>query len=253
MITKVKTKNEIERMRQGGKILAQILKLVQENTKAGMSTKDLADIATQELKKYNYAKPAFLGYYGFPDVLCVSVNDEVIHGIPRVTKILSNGDIVSIDFGVDYKGMITDAARTFVVGKTNSSNRLLIAKTEEALMAGITVVKNTATTNDIAAAIEHVLVKANLGIVREFVGHGVGHELHEEPNVPNYVQDKKAFSLQAGMTIAIEPMATLGSEQVYINDDEWTVSTKAGVNAAHFEDTVLVTEQGFEVLTRNGE
>lgn len=249
MYTKIKTPEEIVNMRKSGQILASVLKVVQQATKAGMSTHDLAEIAKSELERLG-GKPVFLGYYGFPHVLCVSVNDEVIHGIPSTHKIIDEGDIVSIDFGVDYKGMITDAARSYVVGNTNSAEKLLIQKTEEALLAGISVIKNTTRIGDVAFEIERVLSAAKLGIVKEYVGHGVGHELHEEPNVPNYGRAGTGPTLESGMTIAIEPMAVLGNPGVYVDDDDWTVITKDGSLAAHFEDTILVTDNGAEILTR---
>lgn len=249
MYTKIKTPGEIENMRKSGKILEEILKIVQSATRPGMSTKDVADIASKELTAMG-GKPVFLGYHGFPHVMCVSVNNEVIHGIPRSDKYINDGDVVSIDFGVNVGGMITDAARTFVVGKTKSSDTLLIKKTEESLMKGISVVKSSTHIGDISSEIERILRTANLGIVKEYVGHGVGHELHEEPNVPNYGKAGTGPVLYEGMTIAIEPMAVLGSPQVYVEDDDWTVVTADGSRAAHFEDTVLVTKNGFEILTR---
>jgi methionyl aminopeptidase len=252
MQTKIKTSIEIKNMRVSGNILEQVLILVQRSTKVGMSTQDLADIAAGELKRLG-GKPVFLGYYDFPDVICISVNDEVIHGIPRASHILRDGDIVSIDFGVNYEGMITDAARTFVVGNTNSADKLLIRKTEEALLAGIDVVKSKTRVGDIASAVEAVLKNANLGIVKDYVGHGVGHHLHEEPNIPNYGRAGSGPILEAGMTIAIEPMATLGAGGVYVEADGWTVRTNDGSRAAHFEDTVLITDSGYEILTRSVE
>lgn len=251
VLTRVKSKEEIASMRLAGKILAQVLTAVEKSAKSGMSTKSLALIAAKELGKHNNANPVFLGYQGFPDIICISVNDEVIHGIPRTETKIKNGDIVSIDFGVEVDGMITDAARTFVVGNTNSANKLLIAKTKEALDAGISAVKDTATIKDISRNIERVLKGANLGIVKEFVGHGVGHRLHEGPNIPNYVNGSLSFELLEGMTIAIEPMAILGGEAVFIDNDGWTVKTKNDDMSAHFEDTILVTKSGFEILTRN--
>ncbi len=252
MQTRVKTKQEIVNMRKSGHILGTILQQIIDFTKPGMSTKDLADFAMTELQKQG-GKPVFLGYYDFPDVLCVSVNDEVIHGIPRADHILQTGDIVSIDFGVNYNGMITDAARTFVVGNTNSALKLLINKTEQALFAGISVVKSNTRIGSISAEVEAILNKANLGIVRDYVGHGVGHELHEDPNIPNYGRKNSGPLLVEGMTVAIEPMATLGGEGVYVEADGWTVKTRDGSFAAHFEDTVLVTKDGYEILTRSSE
>ncbi len=250
MQTRVKTELEIKNMRVSGKILEQVLILVAKSTKPQMSTKDLANIAAKELKRLG-GEPVFLGYYDFTDVICISVNDEVIHGIPRADRILREGDIVSIDFGVNYKGMITDAARTYVVGNTNSAEKLLIRKTEEALLAGISVVKSNTRVGDIANSIENILRKANLGIVKDYVGHGVGHELHEEPNIPNYGRQGTGPLLLEGMTIAIEPMATLGGSGVYVEADGWTVRTNDGSRSAHFEDTVLITKDGYEILTRS--
>ena len=249
MQTRVKTDQEIKDMRVSGNILEQVLILVQKSTRAGMSTQDMADIAREELKRLG-GEPVFLGYYGFTDIICISVNDEVIHGIPNNNHVIKDGDIVSIDFGVKYHGMITDAARTFVVGNTNSAERLLIRKTEEALLAGISVVKSNTYIGDIASTIEEVLKKANLGIVKDYVGHGVGHQLHEEPDIPNYGRAGTGQMLKAGMTIAIEPMATLGGEKIVTEEfDGWTISTKDGSLAAHFEHTVLITEDGAEILT----
>ncbi len=250
MQTQVKTPKEIDNIRRSGLILAEVVDFIIRSAKPGMSTKDLADLAALQLKEYNKAKPAFLNYHGFPHVLCVSVNSQVIHGVPKDSIIIDDGDVVSVDFGVNYKGMITDAARTFVVGKTNSSKKLLIDKTEQALFAGIEVVKNSTRVGTISSEIEKILRQAKLGIVREYVGHGVGHELHEEPNIPNYGKAGTGPILEAGMTVAIEPMATLGGEGVYIEDDDWTVTTTDGSLAAHFEDTILVTDDGFEILTR---
>jgi len=252
MQTKIKTAQEIKDMRMSGSINGKILSLVQKNTQVGMTTKDMANIAATELKRLGGEAP-FLGYYGFTDIICISINDEVIHGIPDDRHIIKNGDIVSIDFGVKYNGMITDAARTFVVGNTSSAERLLIQKTEEALMAGISVVKSNTRVGDIANSIETVLRKANLGIVKDYVGHAVGHEIHEDPNIPNYGRAGTGESLYAGMTIAIEPMATLGGSGVYVEADGWTVRTNDGSRAAHFEDTVLITKDGHEILTRTAE
>jgi methionyl aminopeptidase len=249
MQTKIKTTEEIKNIRISGQILNNVLNRIITSTSAGMSTKDLADIADEELRKAN-CKSVFYNYHGFPSSLCVSLNEEVIHGIPKANKIIKDGDIVSIDFGVNYKGMITDAARTYVVGNTNSANKLLIAKTEQALFAGISVVKSSTKIGDISVAIENILKSSKLGIVREYVGHGVGHELHEEPNIPNYGTEGTGFTLQEGMTIAIEPMATLGRDEVRVATDGWTVYTADGSKSAHFEDTVLVTKNGYEILTR---
>lgn len=215
-----------------------------------MSTKDLAEIAKTELRALG-GTPSFLGYEGFPDVLCVSVNDEVVHGIPRAGKLIREGDIVSMDFGVTYQGMIADAAVTVIAGKPiDSSHLTLVRDTKRALEAGMSVLEAGVRTGDIAAKVQHILDKGGYGIVRDLVGHGVGHRLHEEPNIPNYGSAGTGPVLKAGMTIAIEPMATLGGHEVYVDSDGWTVKTVDQSWAAHFEHTVLISESGFEVLTR---
>ncbi len=249
MFTAVKTAKEIEHMRTSGKMLATVLNLLKSKVEPGISTKELADIAASELKKLG-GKPAFLGYQGFPDVLCTSVNDAVVHGIPSKDTVLKNGDIVGLDFGVDYQDMITDGAITVLAGNTgNQKIKDLIEVTERSLEAGIAEVKDGVFVGDIASAIQAVLDKGRFGIVRDLVGHGVGHELHEEPNIPNYGSKGTGPKLEAGMTIAIEPMATLGRHEVYIDKDDWTIKTKDGSLAAHFEHTVLITKNGAEVLT----
>lgn len=249
MFTKVKTAGEIDSMRKGGRMLATVLQNLKETTKSGMNTKDLADRATKDLAKLG-GKPAFLNYQGFPDVLCVSVNEEVVHGIPRRDKIIEDGDIVSVDFGVLYKGLITDAAVSFLIGDGNKDAIRLIKATEQSMYAAIDIVKDGIRTGDIGNAVENVLNQGNFGIVRDLVGHGVGHQLHEDPNIPNYGIKGTGDALNKGMTIAIEPMATLGTHQVYVADDNWTIITRDGSWAAHFEHTVLINQNGAEILTR---
>jgi methionyl aminopeptidase len=249
MITKVKTDREIAAMRESGRMLATILAYLKPKVEAGMSTKDIANLAAAELKGMD-GKAAFLGYQGFPDVICISVNDEVVHGIPRPDKIIAEGDIVGLDFGVNYQGMITDAAISLIVGKPKQKGHInLLKDTENALQAGIAAVHDQVRTGDIGFAVESSLKHRRYGIVRDLVGHGVGHEVHEDPNVPNYGRANTGPWLQKGMTIAIEPMVTLGGDQVYIADDGWTIMTLDGSWSAHFEHTVLITETGSEVLT----
>lgn len=248
-MTKVKTDAEIKNMRESGRILAAVLELLVKTAAAGMTTKQLAEIARKELARLG-GKPAFLGYNGFPDVLCVSINDAVVHGIPG-DEVLREGDILSLDFGVSYGGMITDAARSVIIGKPISKrDQLLVSQTEASLDAGINVIRGGCHVGDIAAAVQAVLDKSSLGIVRDLVGHGVGHELHEAPNIPNYGSKGSGPVLKAGMTIAVEPMATLGHWQVYVDRDRWTVRTYDSSRAAHFEDTILITDKGCEILTR---
>lgn len=248
MFTRVKSATEITAMRESGRQLATVLQLLKKRLQVGMSTKDLANLAAQELKRLG-GKPAFLGYQGYPDVLCVSINDEVVHGIPRHNRIIADGDIVSLDFGVVYRGMITDGAISCIAGKADPQDQRLVDVTESALTAGIQVVKRGARVGDIGSAVGTVLAEHNYGIVRDLVGHGVGHQLHEEPNIPNYGRRGTGVQLESGMTIAIEPMATIGDYQVYMADDGWSILTVDSSRSAHFEHTVLVTDDGAEVLT----
>jgi methionyl aminopeptidase len=247
--TKVKTASEIEAMRESGRMLATVLAAVKKEVAPGLSTKDLAEVAKRELKKLG-GQPPFLGYYGFPDVICISVNDEIVHGIPRRDKIIKDGDIVSLDFGVTYRGMITDSAITVFVGKArNRQEQQLVAVTEASLFAGIETLADGVKVGTIAQAIEDTIKPHKYGIVRELVGHGVGHELHEDPNIPNYGRANTGPMLSAGMTIAIEPMVTLGDHRVAVLEDGWTVVSRDGSRAAHFEHTVLITDEGSEILT----
>lgn len=248
MQTRVKTKKEIEAMRTSGRLLATVHATLKEALQPGMTTKDLAEIAKRELRSTG-GQPTFLGYYGFPDVLCVSVNDEVVHGIPGA-RIIESGDLISMDFGVTYDGMITDASITAIAGKAkNKEAEELVMNTKLSLEAGIQSIKAGVRVGDIASAVQAVLEKGNHGIVRDLVGHGVGHELHEDPNIPNFGKAGTGPGLEAGMTIAVEPMATLGGHGVYTGKDGWTIHTRDGSLAAHFEHTILVTPQGAEVLT----
>lgn len=250
MQTKVKTAAEINAMRESGRLLATVLATLKEAIQPGMTTMDLNDLAKRELRGTG-GTPTFLGMYGFPEVLCVSVNDEVVHGIPSSKRVIKNGDIVSMDFGVTYDGMITDAATSVIVGEPkNKQVADLVKNTQAALMSGISVLKHGVRTGDIGFAVEQVLNRGGYGIVRDLVGHGVGHELHEEPNIPNQGRKGTGQVLKSGMTIAIEPMATLGDFKVFIDVDGWTVKTNDRSLAAHFEHTVLITDSGYEILTQ---
>jgi methionyl aminopeptidase len=252
MFTRVKTPKEIAAMRESGAMLAAVLDKLTPHVQPDVTTQQLADIARRELSVLG-GEPAFLGYQGFPDVICISVNDEVVHGIPSAQHAVKEGDIVGLDFGVTYKGMITDSAVSVIVGKPrNNREKKLLEGTYQALMAGINAVHDNVRVGDIASTIESTLKHKNFGIVRDLVGHGTGHELHEDPNIPNYGRPNTGPWLQAGMTIALEPMATLGGDNVYMADDNWTILTRDGSRSAHFEHTVLITEDGFEVLTLRG-
>ncbi len=248
MYTKVKTKQEIENMRIAGKICAEVLLAMKFQVKPGISTKELASIARQQLEDKG-GSPAFLGYHEFPDVICISINDEVVHGIPKTTKIVKSGDIVSFDLGVIYKGVVVDNAVSVLVNSNDPKKKKLLKATRESLEAGLSVLKDNCKTGDIGQAIQNVLDKEKLGIIRDLVGHGVGHAIHEEPNIPNYGKSGTGSSLKSGMTVAIEPMATLGSEKVFIDSDKWTVRTTDKSLSAHFEQTILIKKNGYEVLT----
>jgi methionyl aminopeptidase len=249
MMTKVKTAAEIDAMRESGRMLATVLQYLRGTIQAGMSTKDLAILAARELESLG-GKPSFLGYQDFPDVICISVNDEVVHGIPSPTRVIASGDIVGLDFGVTYKGMITDGAISVIVDKPKEArHQELVRMTESSMYEGIAAVHDRIRTGDIGAAVQSVLNKGKLGIVRDLVGHGVGHQLHEDPNIPNYGRSHTGPWLSKGMTIAIEPMATLGGERVYVGPDQWTILTADKSLSAHFEHTVLITEDGAEILT----
>ena len=250
MTTRIKTASEITAMRESGRMLATVLKIVSEQAKPGISTKDLANIAAHETKALG-GQPSFLGYQGFPDVICISINDEVVHGIPNPKRLLLSGDIVGLDFGVTYRGMITDSAISVIVGKSHEAkHQQLLQVTKQSMFAGINVVHDKIRVGDIGAAIESTVRPYGYGIVRDLVGHGVGHHLHEDPNIPNYGKANTGPWLAAGMTIAIEPMITLGTEQVYIADDDWTIKTVDGSWSAHFEHTILILEDGAEIITK---
>lgn len=249
----IKTPSEIASMREGGRRHGRILAKVAELVRPGVSTREL-DKAAEKMVRELGDVPAFLGYRPegaatpFPATLCISVNDEVVHGLPG-DRILEDGDIVSLDLGVNHEGVFTDAAITVPVGTISHELKNLIETTREALEIGIEAAKPGATTGDVGFAIESYVNK-KYGIVREFSGHGVGREIHESPYVPNYGKPGKGERLVPGMTIAIEPMLNLGGKDVEILDDGWTVVTADGSPSAHFEHTILITETGNEVLTK---
>ncbi len=246
---RVKTDPQIQAMREGGAMLATVLTILRKETLPGVTPKDLARRARQELRALG-GEPAFLGYQGYPDVICISVNSQVQHSIPT-DKPLQPGDIVNLDFGVKHKGMITDGGITFCVGeKPTADQQRLLQGTERALQAALDVVKDGCRVGDVSAAIEDVLKRHKLGIVRELVGHGVGYELHEDPEIPNYGSKGTGPVLRAGMTIAIEPIANLGHEEIVGDHDGWTLWTADGSLSAQFEHSVLVTANGCEVLTQ---
>ncbi len=250
----IKTKEQIEKLRVAGKIHAEILKKLEAFAEPGMSTKDL-DREAERLVRMMGAEPAFLAYRPeptyppYPASLCVSVNQVVVHGIPSEEEILKEGDIVSIDFGVKYQGVYTDAARTFFLANVSQKAKQLIFDTYEALDHGIAAAQLGNTIGDIGYAVES-FNHGRYGNVRELAGHGVGVEIHEDPYVPNYGKPGQGAVLREGMVLAIEPMFTLGSSAVHFHDDFYTVSTSDGSLSAHVEDTILITKDGPEILTR---
>lgn len=247
MINQIKIEAEIQAMRTGGQMLAQILDYLSKQIQPGITPLDLDAMAAAELKRLG-GEPAFLGYQGFPNVLCVSVNDETQHGIPT-SRVINDGDVVNLDFGVRYQGLITDSGITVAVGTPSPDAQRLIDFTQRALEAGIDATRAGARVGDISAAVEKVLRQGGLGVVEDLVGHGVGHQLHEDPQVPNYGTAGTGMTLKAGMTIAIEPIATLGGHELTMDSDGWTLRTVDGSLSAQFEHTVLVTDSGAEILT----
>ncbi len=243
----IKSEREIKLMREAGKLNYLTHEEVKKNLKTGITTKELDKIAYNFIISHN-AKPSFLNYEGYPASICVSINDEVVHGIPG-KRVIKNGDIVSIDIGVEIHGYHSDAARTYIIGNVAPEVRDLVNNTEKALMIGLSKVKEGAKIGDIGAAIEEFAHQHGLSVVEELVGHGVGTSIHEDPDVPNYGKKGTGVTLKAGMVIAIEPMLNLGERYVYMHDDDWTISTDDELPSAHFEHTVLVTKDGYKILT----
>ena len=246
MIT-IKSKEEIELMRKAGYLVSLTHQYLKPFIKAGITTKELDTLAERFIKEHD-GIPTCKGYEGYPATLCVSVNDEVVHGIPGKRK-LKNGDIVSIDMVIGYHGYQGDAAWTYAVGDISEEKKYLMEHTEKALYEGIKQVKPGNHIGDISHAVETYATKYNLGVVKELVGHGIGTEMHEDPDVPNYGKAGTGPKLKPGMVICIEPMLNLGSAAVGILDDDWTIVTEDGSSSAHYEHTILVTEDGYEILT----
>lgn len=247
-----KTPEQVQAMRDGGKILATVFEGLKKYVQPGMTGWDVDAWVDKEIRRLGATPTYKEPVPDFPAVICISVNDAVVHGVPTDYE-FENGDVVGFDLVVTYKGMKTDSAFSMVIGeKPTGATKHLLNATERSLYAGIDAIKGRGTyTGDIGAAVEKVLSDAKLGIIRELVGHGVGHEMHMGPDVPNYGRKGKGVLLQPGDTIAIEPMATLGGEKVYTDpDDHWTILTKDGSLSAHFEHTVLITEDGADILTQ---
>ena len=248
MSVTIKSEHEIELMREAGRILAAVHQQLGKEIKPGMSTKDVDRLGEEMIRSYG-CEPSFLGYCGYPASICVSVNEEVVHGIPTDERILQEGDIVSLDAGVIYKGYHSDAARTYGIGEIDDDAKKLIEVTRQSFFEGIKFAKAGNHLNDISAAIQKYAESFGFGVVRDLVGHGIGSHLHEDPEIPNFARKRKGILLQPGMTLAIEPMITEGSYEVVWLDDDWTVMTEDGGWAAHYENTILITENEPEILS----
>ncbi len=243
---KVKNNSELEKLKIAGKINYQTHQLLKEHLKAGITTKELDEIAYDYIISQN-ATPSFLNYNGFPASICTSVNDEVVHGIPS-NKELKNGDIISIDIGVNYEGYFSDSANTHIIGTVSNEVKALVENTEKSLYKGLDVIKDGVKVCEIGKAIENFCHSKDLSVIEELVGHGVGAKVHEEPDIPNY-ETNMLDVLEEGMVIAVEPMINLGKRYIYMSDDEWTIKTDDELPSAHFEHTVLVTKDGYQILT----
>jgi methionyl aminopeptidase len=244
----LKSSHELARMREAGRIVAEVLACIREKVAPGVTTAELDALAYQIIVGYG-AKPSFKGYRGFPASLCTSVNEEVVHGIPG-ERVLQKGDIVSVDVGAIYRGYQGDAAITLGVGKVNGVAQHLMAVAAEALQAGIAQSRAGKRTGDISWAIQKYAERNGYGVVREYTGHGIGREMHEEPQIPNFGKPRRGVLLKPGMTFALEPMVTVGDYHTRVLEDDWTVVTLDGQLSAHFEHTVAVTEGEPEILTR---
>lgn len=244
-----RTEDEINKLREAGKIVGLAHKYAQQFLKPGVTTKEIDN----KIKEFILSKGctcSFEGLYGFPGANCISINNEVVHGIPG-DRVIQDGDIIKLDIGACYQGYHGDSAWSYIVGTPKSEKDVkLLERTEEALMAGLAAIHDGCTTGDIGAAVEKVAHKYNLGVVKELVGHGVGDKVHMDPDVPNYGKEHKGPVLHTGNVIAVEPMLNLGTADIYMLDDDWTIVTDDDKNSAHFEHTVLVTENGYEILTR---
>ena len=247
MVT-IKSEREIELMREAGRILAKIHEELGKTLAPGMSTKEI-DRMCEDMIRSHGCVPSFLNYQGFPASVCISINDEVVHGIPDKHRYLEEGDIVSLDTGVIWKGYQSDAARTHMIGEVSGEARKLVEVTQQSFFEGIKYAKAGNHLNDISKAIQEYAESFGFGVVRDLVGHGSGTEMHEAPEIPNFAQRRKGIRLAAGMTLAIEPMITAGRYDVVWEDDGWTVVTEDGSLASHYENTILITDGEPEILS----
>ena len=246
----LKSARELDLMAQGGKILGATLQTLRAAVRPGVSTGELDQIGEDFIRAHDGAVPAFKGLYGFPGSICSSVNQEIVHGIPSKKRVLKEGDIVSLDVGVGYKGYFTDHALTVGVGRISAEAQRLLAVTQQSLDAGVAAAQIGNHIGDIGAAVQAVVERAGFSVVRDLVGHGIGVEFHEEPQVPNYGKPKRREKLVPGLTLAIEPMVNIGGPATKTLPDRWTIVTLDGSLSAHFEHTVAITERGPLVLTR---
>ncbi|ADL06931.1 type I methionyl aminopeptidase [Thermosediminibacter oceani] len=244
----IKSKREIEIMRRAGRVVALVLEELKRHIKPGVTTGELDRIAEEVILK-NGAVPAFKGYRGFPATICTSINEEVVHGIPGL-RTLKDGDIISVDVGAIVEGYCSDAARTYPVGNVSEKALELIEVTRQSFYEGLTFAKAGYRLSDISHAIQTYVESRNFSVVREWGGHGIGRQMHEDPHVPNYGPPNKGPRLRPGMTLAIEPMVNAGGYEVYILEDNWTVVTKDGSLSAHYENTIAITDGEPEILTR---
>jgi len=243
----IKSEREIANMRQAGRIVALVLEVLKKELRVGMKTKELDNIAVREMEKMG-AKPSFNGYRGFPANLCVSINDEIVHGIPG-ERIVNEGDIVSLDLGAIYNGFQGDAAISLIVGNGNKQAKKLVEVTKGALEAGINAAHNGARLGDISVAIQYYAESRGYSVVREYTGHGIGRQMHEEPQIPNFGKPGEGSELKKGMTLALEPMLNIGDWRTRVGSDGWLVLTADGSLSAHFEHTIAITDSKPEVLT----
>lgn len=244
----IKSAKQIQKMRESCKLTKELFLLLEDRVKPGVTTMELDTFAYNFYTKHG-ATPNFLHYGGFPGTICASVNDELIHGIPSRHRRLQEGDIISIDMGCILDGWHSDAARTFGVGKISDEAQRLIDVTRQSFFDGVAKIKHGVKLGDVSAAIQNTVESAGFGVVRDYVGHGVGRQLHEEPEVPNFGKPGHGLKLCQGMVIAIEPMVTAGDYRIEVLDDDWTVVTRDGSLSAHYENTVAVTRDGCEILT----
>jgi methionyl aminopeptidase len=245
----LKLPDEIEKARASNRIVAEVLSKLREKVRPGVRTRDLDKFA-EEISKKRGAKPAFKGYHGYPYSLCISVNEVVVHGMPSEESVLKEGDIVGLDFGVCYQGFFGDATITLPVGKVSEKALRLIQVTEQSLYAGIEQAKDGNRLGDISAAVQYVVEDAGYSVVRDFVGHGIGKNLHEDPQIPNFGKKGRGIELKRGMILAIEPMVNAGKYKVKVLPDGWTVITEDGSLSAHFEHSVAITDNGPDILSK---